>query len=174
MRKSTVRMIHEVKLDRVTLTHPYELAGDLPTEGPKVVLDSLGDREVDLADLELDDELTWLTARDAGWNHRSIGENRVDGRIALTGRWLLCRTALALRALRMRGRWNEDDRASHRCRHGQKQQKPPQPSLVDTSPSVTWDGIKLFFMREHSYPLLAPSTLRPHLPTVRAEPRLQI
>src|SRR5215831_9300037 len=142
MRKSAIGMIHEVELDRVTLTHPDELPGDLPTEGPKVVLDSLGDREVDLADLELDDDLTRLTACDAGWNHRSIGENRVDGRIALTGGCLLCRTALALRALRLRGRWNEDDRPSHRCRHGQKQQQPPQPSLIHTSASGTWVRIR--------------------------------
>src|SRR5215467_10764241 len=99
MRKSAIGMIHEVELDRVTLTHPDELPGDLPTEGPKVILDSLGNREVDLADLELDDDLTWLTACDAGWNHRGCGEDCVDGRTALTGRLLLRRTALSLLAL---------------------------------------------------------------------------
>src|SRR5215831_11096819 len=127
MRKSTVGMIHEVKLDRVTLTDSDELPGNFPTEGPKVIFDSLGDREVDFADLELDDDLTRLTACDAGWNHRRSGEDRVDDRTALTGRCLLCRTALSLLALCFRCRWNKAHRPSHTCHHGQKQQKLPQP-----------------------------------------------
>src|SRR5215467_8457378 len=121
MRKSAIGMIHEVKLDCVTLTDSYELPGNFPTEGPKVIFDSLGDREVNFPDLELNDDLTRLTACDAGWNHRGSSEDRVDDRTALTGRLLLRRTALSLLALCLRCRWNKAHRPSHTCRHSQKQ-----------------------------------------------------
>ena len=60
VRKSAVRMIHEMKLHRVALTHANKLSRHLAAKGPEGILDSLGDGEIHLRDLQFHDELCRL------------------------------------------------------------------------------------------------------------------
>src|SRR5262245_59839793 len=99
MRKPAVGMIHEVELNRIILTYPNELAGNLSSEGPKRVLDSLGDRHVHFTDLQFDDDFAGLSPGNARRNDRSISQDRIDGFTALTAGFPLYRTAFFFRVL---------------------------------------------------------------------------
>ena len=76
------RVVVEVKLDEVALAHADEGPGHVAAVGPEEVLDAVGEPLDDLADLEVDDDLGRVTARDRRRHVRRLGEDgELDGQV---------------------------------------------------------------------------------------------
>ena len=77
MRHLVVGMVVEMHLDQIALAHADEFAGNLAAEGPERIADAIGQPAFDFLDLEMDDHLGRVLARDGRRNVGRVGEDGV-------------------------------------------------------------------------------------------------